>query len=72
MELREEQAAVAAMGFTEELRWRKNEKAIPLSSMGKIAFEAFGPLKWRIHDSIITVVVGRFKPGSVDDRSFFL
>lgn len=34
MELREEQQAAAAMAFAEELRWRKKEKAILLSSMG--------------------------------------
>lgn len=38
MELREEQAAVVAMAIAEELRWRKKEKAISLSSMGKIGF----------------------------------
>ncbi|KAG7014352.1 hypothetical protein SDJN02_24529, partial [Cucurbita argyrosperma subsp. argyrosperma] len=59
MALRDEQA-VAAMDFAEELRWRKNENAIPLSE------NETRPFKQRINDSIITPV----QPGSVGSEIY--
>lgn len=59
MALRDEQA-VAAMDFAEELRWRKNENAIPLSE------NETRPFKQSINYSIITPV----QPGSVGSEIY--